>query len=100
LDARLTTLLCNKNTVAKSKEVKTRCKLAESSKEGHISKKAVLPMMIVTMMIISCSSLGLRSKRSLQRASAGLLLGPVYDPENGGEKFLENIRLSPNYMAF
>jgi hypothetical protein len=41
LDARLTTLLCKKIIVAKSKEVKTRSNLAESSKEGHDSKRAV-----------------------------------------------------------
>jgi hypothetical protein len=38
LDARLTTLLC-KNIIAKSKKVKTGCKMTESSKEGCGSKK-------------------------------------------------------------
>jgi hypothetical protein len=33
--------------VAKSKEVKTRSNLAESSKEGYGSTSAVLPMMVV-----------------------------------------------------
>jgi hypothetical protein len=39
LDARLKTLLRLKNIVAKSKEVKTRCNLAESSTEGYSFKK-------------------------------------------------------------
>jgi hypothetical protein len=47
LDARLTTLLCKKIIVAKSKEVKTGCNLAESSKEDCGSKRPVLPMMMV-----------------------------------------------------
>jgi hypothetical protein len=34
LDARLTTLLCKKIIVAKSKEVKTGCNTADSCKEG------------------------------------------------------------------
>jgi hypothetical protein len=38
-------LFC-KGIVAKSKEMKTGCNLAESSKEGYGSKRAVLPMMI------------------------------------------------------
>jgi hypothetical protein len=37
LDSRLTTLLCKKNIVAKSKEVKTGYNLAESYKEGCMS---------------------------------------------------------------
>jgi hypothetical protein len=41
LDTRLTTLLCKKTTVAKSKEVESGCNLAESSKEGYGSKMAV-----------------------------------------------------------
>jgi hypothetical protein len=48
LDARLATLLCKRKiTVAKSKEVKTGSNLAESSKEGYGSKRAVLPMMMM-----------------------------------------------------
>jgi hypothetical protein len=43
------TLLCKKITVAKSKEVKTRSNLTESSKEGYSSKRAVLPMMMIVM---------------------------------------------------
>jgi spore maturation protein SpmB len=50
LDARLTPLLCKKITVAKSRQVKTGSNLAESSKEGYGSKRAVLPM--VMMMIV------------------------------------------------
>jgi hypothetical protein len=42
LDARLTTLLCQKIIFAKTKEVKTGSNLAESSKEGYGSKTAVL----------------------------------------------------------
>jgi sporulation protein YlmC with PRC-barrel domain len=47
LDARLTTLLYKKITVAKSKEVKTVSNLAVSSKEGYGSKRFVSPMMMV-----------------------------------------------------
>jgi hypothetical protein len=39
-----------KKTVAKSKEVKTGCNLAESSKEVYGSKRAVLPMMMIMML--------------------------------------------------
>jgi hypothetical protein len=47
LDARLTDLaLWKKVFVAESKEVKTRCILAESSNEGYGSKGAVMPMML------------------------------------------------------
>jgi hypothetical protein len=35
LDARQSTLLCKQIIVAKSKEVKTGCSLAEPSKEGY-----------------------------------------------------------------
>jgi cytochrome b len=52
LDAGLTTLICNKITVTKSKEVKIGCNLAESSKEGHGSKGAVLLMMMMMTMMI------------------------------------------------
>jgi hypothetical protein len=48
LEARLTSLLCKKINVAKSKEVKTGLNLAESSKEGYGSKRALFPM-IMTM---------------------------------------------------
>jgi hypothetical protein len=48
LDARLPTLFCKRIIVAKSKEVKTGCNLAEFSKEGYGSKRAVLP---ITMMM-------------------------------------------------
>jgi hypothetical protein len=40
-------LSCEKNPVAKSKEVKTGYKLAESSKVGHGSKMALLMMMMM-----------------------------------------------------
>jgi hypothetical protein len=39
-------LLSKKLIVAKSKEVKTRPNLAESSKEGYGSERVVLPMMM------------------------------------------------------
>jgi hypothetical protein len=52
LDAKLTTLLCKKNTVRKSKEVKTECNVAASPKEGYGSKRVVLPMMMMTMMMM------------------------------------------------
>jgi hypothetical protein len=42
------TLLCKKIIVAKSKEVKTRYSPAESSMEGYGSKRAILPMTILT----------------------------------------------------
>jgi hypothetical protein len=41
------TLLCNKNIVAKSKEVKTDCILAESSEEGFHSERAVFAMLLM-----------------------------------------------------
>jgi hypothetical protein len=47
LVTRLTTLLCKKIIVAKSKEVKPGCNLAESSKEGYGSKRAVFSMMMI-----------------------------------------------------
>jgi hypothetical protein len=47
LDARLTTLLCKRITVAKPKEVKTGSNLAESSKEDYGSTRAVLPMVVM-----------------------------------------------------
>jgi hypothetical protein len=46
LEAKLTNLLCRKIIVTKSKEVKTRSNLAESSKEGYGSESAVLLLMI------------------------------------------------------
>jgi hypothetical protein len=49
--ARLTTLLCDKITVAKSKEVKTGFNLAETSKEGYGSRRAVLPMMMLMIKV-------------------------------------------------
>jgi hypothetical protein len=42
-------LLCKNIIVAKSKEVKTGCNLAGSSKEGYGSKRAVLPTMMMMM---------------------------------------------------
>jgi hypothetical protein len=53
LDARLTTLLCKKYILVKSKEVKTGCNLAESCNEGYGSKGAVLPVMMIMMNIVS-----------------------------------------------
>jgi hypothetical protein len=48
LEARLATLLCKKKIiVAKSKEVKPGCNLAEFSKEGYGSKRAVLPTTMI-----------------------------------------------------
>jgi hypothetical protein len=38
--------------VPKSKEAETGCNLAESSKEAYGSKRAVLPMMLMMMMMI------------------------------------------------
>jgi hypothetical protein len=43
------TSVCRRKTVAKSKEVKTRSNLTESSKNGYGSKKAALSMMMVMM---------------------------------------------------
>jgi hypothetical protein len=45
-------LALSKITVAKSEEVKTECKLAESCKEGYGSKRDVLPMIMIMMIII------------------------------------------------
>jgi hypothetical protein len=52
LAARLMTLLCKKNIVAISKEVKTGCNLAEFSMKGYGSKMAVLMMMMMMMMMM------------------------------------------------
>jgi hypothetical protein len=46
------TLLCKKIIVAKFKEVKTGCILAESSKKGYGSKRSVFPMMMMMMMMM------------------------------------------------
>jgi hypothetical protein len=53
LDARLATLLCKEITVVKSKEVKTGWYLAESSKEGYGSKRAVLLIMTMNVILYS-----------------------------------------------
>jgi hypothetical protein len=45
------TLLCKKNIVTKSKEVKTGCSLAECSDESYGSKRAVLAMIIMMMLV-------------------------------------------------
>jgi hypothetical protein len=45
------TLLCKKMIVVKSKEVKTRSNLAESSKESCGSKRAVLLLLLLMMMM-------------------------------------------------
>jgi hypothetical protein len=47
LDARLTTLLCKKIIVAKSKQVKTGSNPVESPKEGYGSKRVALPMLLM-----------------------------------------------------
>jgi hypothetical protein len=41
------TLLCKRTIVTKSKEVKTGCNLAGPSEDGHNSKRAVLPMVMM-----------------------------------------------------
>jgi hypothetical protein len=51
LNTRLMTLLCKKITVVQSKEVKTRCNLAESFMEDYGSKCALLTMMMMTKMM-------------------------------------------------
>jgi hypothetical protein len=52
LDASLTTLICEKITVVKCKELKTGCIPEESSKEGHGSKRAVLLIMMIPMKLV------------------------------------------------
>jgi hypothetical protein len=52
LNARLMNLVCEEIVVAKPEKVKTGSNLAESSKEGYVSKRAVLPMMIKMMMML------------------------------------------------
>jgi hypothetical protein len=42
----------------KSKKAKTGCNLAESTKEGYGSKRAVLPMMMMMMMTMTMNSVG------------------------------------------
>jgi hypothetical protein len=48
----LTTLLCKKVSVGKSKEMKTGFNLAESFKEDCGSKRPVLLLMMMMMMMI------------------------------------------------
>jgi hypothetical protein len=57
LETRLTTLLCKRITVVKSRDVKTGSNLAELSKEGYGSKRAVLPMMMMMMMRMNINGL-------------------------------------------
>jgi hypothetical protein len=52
LDARLTTLLCKRVTVAKYKDVKTGSKLVTFYKESYCSKSAVLPMMMNSLYFV------------------------------------------------
>jgi hypothetical protein len=52
LDAKLTTLLCKKIIVTKSKEVKPGYSLAEYSKDGYGSKGAVLPMVMMMKTLV------------------------------------------------
>jgi hypothetical protein len=59
----VTVLLCKNIIVAKSKEAKTRCNLAESSKEDHGSHRAVLSMMMF-MMTFNCTVMTLNGKQS------------------------------------
>jgi hypothetical protein len=46
---------------------------------------------------ISLLSSRLKNKSRFLPASDGLLFGSVFDPENGGSTFLQNVRLSPDY---
>jgi hypothetical protein len=55
LDARPTTLLCKRSIVAKSKEMKTGCNLADFSKQSYGSRNAVLPVMMMMMMMMNRS---------------------------------------------
>jgi hypothetical protein len=56
LDARLTTFLLKKKyIVPKSKEMKTKSNLAGYSKEVCGSKRAVLPMLLLLMMMTTNS---------------------------------------------
>jgi hypothetical protein len=59
LDTRLRTLLCKRIIVAKSKEMKTGCNLAESPKGDYGSARAVLPMMVMMPYIYAISNFGL-----------------------------------------
>jgi hypothetical protein len=52
LDASEKILLSNKFTVTKPQEVNAGCNLAESSKEGHKSKRAVLLLLVMMMMML------------------------------------------------
>jgi hypothetical protein len=44
----LTTLLCKKSIVVKSKDVKTGCTLANPSEESYGLKRGILPMMMIS----------------------------------------------------
>jgi hypothetical protein len=52
MDARLTILVCKQIIVAKSEGVKTGSNLAEYSKEGYGSKRAVLASICVSAAVI------------------------------------------------
>jgi hypothetical protein len=45
------TLLCKSISASKFKEVKAGYKLAEFSKEAYVSKRAVLPMMMMVFVV-------------------------------------------------
>jgi hypothetical protein len=62
----------------KSKEVKTGCNLAESSKEGYCSKRAVLSVTVVVVMMTICitpsGSTHLANKKSVQELNLHALI--------------------------
>jgi hypothetical protein len=59
LDSRLMTLLCKKNIVAKSKAVKTGCNQPESFKKCYGTKRAVLPVMMIMIMMMIMKTMAL-----------------------------------------
>jgi hypothetical protein len=69
-----------------------------------VSLKRNSPMLRRNTSALSSGSKSRATKKSAESggkltASAGFFLGPLFDPENGGDIFLPNVGLSPIYTA-
>jgi hypothetical protein len=87
LDARLTTLLCKRITVAKSKEMKTGCNLAESSNEGRFANDDEISARTQIML----SLVGQAIRQHMQVISFFPFNGGV----RAGEKFVSLDKVQP-----
>jgi hypothetical protein len=52
----------------------------------------------VFWVVTSCNSQGAQNFKAELPASAGFLLGFLFNREDGNNMFLRNVRLSPHYM--